>query len=50
MKIELNLLTSKLTIMAGFCAVLNGLLIGIIDTSDVVIDGCLKPLNNYYIH
>ena len=36
--------------MAGFCAVLDGLMIGMIDNSEIITGGNFQPLNNYFIH
>jgi hypothetical protein len=50
MKIELNLISKTLTIMAGFCAVLNGLIVGVSEESPLIFETILKPVNNYLLY
>ena len=47
MKIELNLITNKIVILTGFCAVLNGLLVGLVEDSPLSYDRQFQPVNNY---
>lgn len=52
MKIELSILSKKITILAGFCAVLNGLIIGLQQESDSnsELESGYKFLNNYHLY
>jgi hypothetical protein len=47
MKVELDMISKKMVVMAGFCACFNGLIVGISEVFSKDIEITIKVLNSY---
>jgi hypothetical protein len=46
MKVELNLISKKIVMIAGLCPVLDGLIVGLAEESHEELEGCFKLVHN----